>query len=69
MTASKPSNRPVSSMSVRKVRPSSRRELRIRSKNPKDAPWIEPNYHANEEYRQIMVRGFKMSRKLAASQA
>lgn len=69
MTAGKPHKWPGFTMSVCQLRPSSRGELRIRSKNPKDAPWIEPNYLATEEDRQTMVRGFKMARKLAASQA
>lgn len=69
MTAGKPHNFPGFTMSVCQLRPTSRGELRIRSSNPKDAPWIEPNYLDTEEDRQTMVRGFKMARKLAASQA
>ncbi|WP_449432589.1 GMC family oxidoreductase [Pseudomonas putida] len=69
MTAGKPHAWPGFTMSVCQLRPSSRGELRIRSKNPKDAPWIEPNYLATEEDQQAMVRGFKMARRLAASQA
>ncbi|WP_454827354.1 GMC family oxidoreductase [Pseudomonas veronii] len=69
MTAGKPHKWPGFTMSVCQLRPTSRGELRIRSKNPKDTPWIEPNYLATEEDRQTMVRGFKMARKLAASQA
>ncbi|TDF82643.1 GMC family oxidoreductase [Pseudomonas sp. H9] len=69
MTAGKPHTWPGFTMSVCQLRPSSRGELRIRSNNPKDAPWIEPNYLATEDDRQTMVRGFKMARQLAASQA
>ncbi|MCY1533464.1 Alcohol dehydrogenase [acceptor] [compost metagenome] len=69
MTAGKPHKWPGFTMSVCQLRPTSRGELRIRSKNPKDAPLIEPNYLATEEDRQTMVRGFKLARKLAATPA
>ena len=69
MTAGKPHAWPGFTMSVCQLRPSSRGELRIRSTNPKDAPYIQPNYLATEEDRQTMVRGFKLARKLAASPA
>lgn len=69
MAAGKPHKFPGFTMSVCQLRPTSRGELRIRSKSPKDAPWIEPNYLATEEDRQAMVRGFKLARKLAASPA
>lgn len=69
MTAGKPHEWPGFTMSVCQLRPTSRGELRIRSKNPKDAPWIEPNYLATAEDRQTMVRGFQLARKLAATSA
>jgi len=69
MTAGKPHTWPGFTMSVCQLRPTSRGELRIRSANSKDAPFIEPNYLATEEDRQTMVRGFKLARKLAATSA
>ena len=51
------------------MRPESRGSVRIRSRNPLDAPAIQPNYLATEYDRRIMVEGAKLARRIAATAA
>ena len=49
------------------MRPESRGRVRIRSRNPLDAPAIEPNYLSTEYDRRIMVEGAKLARRIVAT--
>ena len=51
------------------VRPESRGTLRLASKDPMDAPFIDPNYLATERDRSEMREGLKMARDVLAQPA
>lgn len=48
------------------LRPSSRGELMIRSRDPNDAPLLKPNYHANEEDRRTAIELLNVARRYVA---
>jgi choline dehydrogenase len=50
------------------VRPRSRGWLGLRSPDPAEAPQIYPNYFADAHDRELLVRGLKLARRLAAAQ-
>ena len=49
------------------MRPQSRGWVRIRSRDAREAPAIQPNYLATEYDRRIMIEGAKLARRIAAS--
>jgi choline dehydrogenase-like flavoprotein len=51
------------------LRPRSRGSIRLASKDPLAAPLIDPNYLADPDDMERMVRGFKLMRKLLAQPA
>ena len=51
------------------MRPTSRGSVRIRSRDAREAPAIEPNYLATEYDRRLMVEGAKLARRIAATRA
>ena len=50
-------------------KPTSLGSIHIGSANPNDAPVMNPNYLANEQDKQTMLRGMKLMRQLAATPA
>jgi len=52
--------------SVCQLRPESRGEIRLKSKDPKTYPTIHPNYLATETDRRTITDGVKVARKIAA---
>lgn len=46
------------------LRPKSRGEITLVSRNPKDLPRIQPNYLAESEDLQVLVEGFEMAREI-----
>lgn len=57
------------SASVCQLRPESRGEIRLRSKDPTAHPEIHPNYLATETDRQTMIDGVKIGRQIARQPA
>ncbi|MGH1480434.1 MAG: GMC family oxidoreductase [Geminicoccales bacterium] len=55
--------------SVCQLRPESRGNIMIKSRDPKEHPAIHANYLATETDRQCIVDGLKLARKLAGSEA
>ncbi|CAL1547964.1 unnamed protein product [Lymnaea stagnalis] len=51
------------------TRPESRGTLRLRSKDPRDDPIIDPNYYARQEDVDLMVRGVDICRKVLKTKA
>ena len=49
------------------MRPESRGWVRIRSRDPREAPAIQPNYMATEYDRRIMLAGARLARRLVAT--
>ncbi|MGQ0547589.1 MAG: GMC family oxidoreductase [Betaproteobacteria bacterium] len=49
------------------MRPTSRGRVRIRSRDAREAPAIEPNYLATDYDRRLMIEGAKLARRLAAA--
>ncbi|MGF6551650.1 GMC family oxidoreductase [Paraburkholderia youngii] len=47
------------------LRPESRGHLHVRSRNPLDAPVIEPRYLSNEADKRVMLEALRMSREIA----
>jgi choline dehydrogenase len=54
-------------MSVCQLRPESRGTVRIRSKEPREAPAMQPNYLSTELDRRCAVEGIKLARTLAST--
>ncbi|HEX6297583.1 MAG TPA: GMC family oxidoreductase N-terminal domain-containing protein [Burkholderiales bacterium] len=54
-------------MSVCQLRPESRGTVRIRSKEPREAPAMQPNYLSTELDRNCAVEGIKLARTLAST--
>ncbi len=50
-------------------KPTSRGHLRIRSPDPREAPAIQPNYLSTDEDMDLMLKGVRLLRKLAAAPA
>ena len=48
-------------------RPESRGYVRVRSRDPFDAPLIQPNYLAEEGDRRVLVAGMRLARRLLLS--
>ena len=65
--ASVPDNFPGCSIAVSPCRPRSRGEILIRSNNPKDAPYIQPNYFSDVADLQEMIDGVLLCRKIAST--
>ena len=60
---------PAFTASVCNVRPTSRGAVRLRSRNPADAPAIGPNYLSTDEDRRIAVAAIRLTRHIAAQPA
>jgi choline dehydrogenase-like flavoprotein len=60
---------PAFTASVSNLRPTSRGTLRLRSREPADAPVIKPNYLSTDEDRRIAARAIRLTRRIAAQPA
>jgi choline dehydrogenase len=60
---------PAFTASVCNVRPTSRGFVRLRSRNPTDAPAIKPNYLATDEDRRIAANAIRLTRRIVAQPA
>ena len=60
---------PAFTASVANLRPTSRGSVRLRSRDPADAPVIRPNYLATDEDRRIAVSSIRLTRRIAAQPA
>ena len=60
---------PAFTASVSNVRPSSRGFVRLRSREPGDAPLIRPNYLSTADDRRIAVASIRLTRRIAAQPA
>jgi choline dehydrogenase len=60
---------PAFTASVANLRPTSRGVVRLRSREPSDAPLIKPNYLATEEDRRAAVNSIRLTRRIAAQPA
>jgi choline dehydrogenase len=56
-------------MSVCQLRPTSRGTVRIRSRNPLEAPAMQPRYLSTAEDRAAVVAAIRLARRLAATRA
>ncbi|MCM0612866.1 GMC family oxidoreductase N-terminal domain-containing protein [Marinobacter sediminum] len=62
-------NFPAITASVCNLNPTSRGTVRIRSKNPKDAPAIAPNYLSTPEDRKVAADSLRVTRRISEQQA
>jgi choline dehydrogenase len=69
MTAGKPHDFSGFTISVCQLRPTSRGDVRLRSRDAREAPAIRFNYLATEEDRTTMLAGAKLTRKIASSRS
>ena len=60
---------PAFTASVCNLRPSSRGNVRLRSRDPGDAPRIAPNYLSTDEDRRIAASSIRLTRRIAAQPA
>jgi len=60
---------PAFTASVCNVRPTSRGAVRLRSRNPAEAPRIKPNYLATDEDRRIAANAIRLTRRIVAQPA
>jgi len=60
---------PAFTASVCNLRPTSRGHVRIRSRDPRQAPAIQPNYLSTEEDIRVAVDSLKLTRRLVAAPA
>jgi choline dehydrogenase len=60
---------PAFTASVCNVRPTSRGTVRIRSRDPKDAPAIRPNYLSTPEDRRVAADAIRLTRRIVATTA
>jgi choline dehydrogenase-like flavoprotein len=60
---------PAFTASVANLRPTSRGVVRLRSRDPADAPRIKPNYLATDEDRRVAVSSIRLTRRIAAQPA
>jgi len=60
---------PAFTASVCNLRPTSRGNLRLRSREPTDAPLIRPNYLSTDEDRRIAASAIRLTRRIAAQPA
>jgi choline dehydrogenase len=60
---------PGCTFSVCQLHPTSRGRVRIKSRDPREAPSMQPNYLSTELDRRCAVAGARLARRLAATQA
>jgi choline dehydrogenase len=60
---------PAFTASVANIRPTSRGRVRLRSRDPADAPSIKPNYLSTDEDRRIAVDAIRLTRRIVAQPA
>jgi choline dehydrogenase len=60
---------PAFTTSVCNVRPTSRGHVRLRSRNPADAPAIKPNYLATDADRRVAANAIRLTRRIVAQSA
>ncbi len=60
---------PAFTASVANLRPTSRGYVRLRSRDPADAPAIKPNYLSTDEDRRIAVAAIRLTRRIVAQPA
>jgi len=60
---------PAFTASVCNLRPTSRGEVRLRSRDPADAPVIKPNYLSTDEDRRVAVAAIRLTRRIVAQPA
>jgi choline dehydrogenase len=60
---------PAFTASVANLRPTSRGVVRLRSREPSDAPVIKPNYLSTDEDRRVAVNSIRLTRRIAAQPA
>jgi choline dehydrogenase len=60
---------PAFTASVCNLQPTSRGTLRLRSREPTDAPVIKPNYLSTDEDRRIAASAIRLTRRIAAQPA
>lgn len=69
MAGAKPHAWSGCTFSVCQLRPESRGTVLIKSRNPRQAPALQPNYLSTERDRRCAIEGIKFARKLAATSA
>jgi len=60
---------PAFTTSVANLRPTSRGHIRLRSRNPSDAPAIKPNYLSTDQDRRIALQSIRLTRRIVAQPA
>ncbi len=60
---------PAFTASVANLQPTSRGHIRLRSRNPADAPAIKPNYLSTDHDRHIAVQSIRVTRRIVAQPA
>ena len=60
---------PAFTASVANVRPTSRGQVRLRSRDPADAPIIKPNYLSTDDDRRIAASSIRLTRRIVAQPA
>ncbi len=60
---------PAFTASACNLRPTSRGTVRLRSRNPSDAPMIRPNYLSTDEDRRVAARAITLTRRIVAQPA
>jgi len=60
---------PAFTASVANLQPTSRGHIRLRSRNPADAPAIKPNYLSTDQDRRIAVQSIRVTRRIVAQPA
>ena len=69
LAGAKPHPWPGCTFSVCQLQPTSRGRVRIKSRDPREAPSMQPNYLSTELDHRCAVAGAKYARRLAATQA
>jgi choline dehydrogenase len=69
MAAGKPHDFSGFTISVCQLRPTSRGEVQLRSRDPQTSPAIRLNFFATDEDRQTMVAGIRLARRIVQSRA
>ena len=60
---------PAFTASVANLRPTSRGQVRLRSREPADAPAIQPNYLSTDQDRRIAASAIRLTRRIAGQAA
>ncbi|MGO9699017.1 MAG: GMC family oxidoreductase [Xanthobacteraceae bacterium] len=60
---------PAFTASVANLQPTSRGHIRLRSRNPADAPAIKPNYLSTDQDRRIAAQSIRVTRRIVAQPA